>query len=82
MLREHVEKGDPQDVANFCMFLWSLGHGIAAAPAAQPERAPMTREQEEQGWVDECSIGGVNGKIAFRQGVRYAERHHGIKEQP
>lgn len=30
MLREHVEKGDPRDVANFCMFLWSLGHGIAA----------------------------------------------------
>lgn len=29
MLREHVEKGDPRDVANFCMFLWSLGHGIA-----------------------------------------------------
>lgn len=23
MLREHVEKGDPRDVANFCMFLYS-----------------------------------------------------------
>ena len=22
MLRDHVEKGDPVDVANFCMFLW------------------------------------------------------------
>lgn len=33
MLREHVEKGDPLDVANFCMFLWCLGHGIAAANA-------------------------------------------------
>lgn len=29
MLRDHVEKGDPRDVANFCMFLWNLGHGIA-----------------------------------------------------
>lgn len=29
MLREHVEKGDPRDVANFCMFLWNLGEGIA-----------------------------------------------------
>lgn len=28
MLREHVEKGDPRDVANFCMFLWSLGQPI------------------------------------------------------
>ena len=35
MLRDHVEKGDPRDVANFCMFLWSLGHPITAAPVAQ-----------------------------------------------
>lgn len=25
MLREHVEKGDPVDVANFCMMLDALG---------------------------------------------------------
>jgi hypothetical protein len=37
MLREHVEKGDPRDVANFAMMLWNLGTGIAAAPQpAQP----------------------------------------------
>src|SRR5690606_13105780 len=35
MLRAHVEKGDPRDVANFCMFLWSLGQPISAAPVAQ-----------------------------------------------
>ena len=29
MLREHVEKGDPVDVANFCMFLWTFNHGIS-----------------------------------------------------
>lgn len=34
MLREHVEKGDPRDVANFCMFLWCLGQPITAAPTA------------------------------------------------
>lgn len=28
MLREHVDKGDPVDVANFCMFLASLGYSI------------------------------------------------------
>ena len=28
MLREHVEKGDPRDVANFCAFLYALGFGI------------------------------------------------------
>ncbi|OMS46518.1 hypothetical protein AQ742_29580 [Burkholderia pseudomallei] len=40
MLREHVEKGDPRDVANFCAFLWNMGESIAA-PALSPaeERA-------------------------------------------
>lgn len=33
MLREHTDKGDPRDVANFCMFLWCLGQHITAAPA-------------------------------------------------
>lgn len=35
MLREHVEKGDPVDVANFCMFLWSLEHGITKVSWAE-----------------------------------------------
>ena len=37
MLRDHVEKGDPLDVANFCMMLWSLGCNIErlATPPAQ-----------------------------------------------
>ena len=30
MLREHVEKGDPRDVANFCMMLWHQQEPIAA----------------------------------------------------
>ena len=30
LLREHVEKGDPRDVANFCMMLWH--HQSAIAP--------------------------------------------------
>ena len=36
LLRGHVEKGDPVDVANFCAFLSARGEGIApqAAPAA------------------------------------------------
>ncbi|WP_354684798.1 hypothetical protein [Cupriavidus necator] len=29
MLREHVEKGDPRDVANFCAFLWARGEPIS-----------------------------------------------------
>lgn len=32
LLRGHVDKGDPVDVANFCAFLLARGEGIAAAP--------------------------------------------------
>ena len=37
MLYEHVEKGDPRDVANFCMFLWSLGQPITPCKPIQAE---------------------------------------------
>jgi len=30
-LREHVEKGDPRDVANYCMFLFERGERIPQA---------------------------------------------------
>ncbi|KWN77094.1 hypothetical protein [Burkholderia stagnalis] len=33
MLREHVEKGDPRDVANFCMMLWHHGSPIVRIAA-------------------------------------------------
>lgn len=37
MLRDHVAKGDPRDVANFCMMLWNRGEAIQLpAPAPQP----------------------------------------------
>lgn len=34
LLRNHVDKGDPVDVANFCAMLSARGEGIAAAPQA------------------------------------------------
>ncbi|MGV1951673.1 hypothetical protein ACQZ44_12655 [Agrobacterium vitis] len=36
LLREHVEKGDPVDVANFCMMLDQRHERIAPAPAQEP----------------------------------------------
>lgn len=39
MLREHVEKGDPCDVANFCMMLWHLD-----APISKAATVPLTDE--------------------------------------
>jgi len=38
LLREHLEKGDPVDVANFCMMLWNRGHMIA--PGHQMDHVP------------------------------------------
>ena len=37
LLRAHVEKGDPRDVANFCCFLWNRGESIQPAPARVTE---------------------------------------------
>jgi hypothetical protein len=38
MLREHTDKGDPRDVANFCMLLWCLDQPISeAAPAVDAD---------------------------------------------
>lgn len=42
MLRDHVEKGDPRDVANFCMMLHQRGEAIAAR---QPVGEPVFRER-------------------------------------
>lgn len=36
LLREHVDKGDPRDVANFCAFLYALGFGIAQPEPVEP----------------------------------------------
>lgn len=44
MLRAHVDKGDPVDVANFCAFLAARGEGIAqAAPAAENDAEDAAR---------------------------------------
>ena len=80
MLREHVEKGDPRDVANFCMFLWSLGYGITAAPAAQPEHKPMTQGEMLKLLGDHLDTDELTGDD-YRL-IRAVERYHGIKEQP
>ncbi len=87
MLREHVDKGDPRDVANFCAFLWNLGASITA-PAPADERAAFLTwwcadvpENMREGWVDgvdEClRHGQANDRLAgawegFQYGVMFA----------
>lgn len=53
MLREHVEKGDPRDVANFCMFLWCLDQPISAAPATPAVDAETVQRAARYSWLRE-----------------------------
>ncbi|WP_054258014.1 hypothetical protein [Paenacidovorax caeni] len=46
MLRAHVDKGDPVDVANFCAFLAARGEGIAqAAPVARGDAEVLSMSE-------------------------------------
>lgn len=47
LLREHVEKGDPVDVANFCMMLHARGEGIL--PVEPKDKRPP-------GWIEAMAI--------------------------
>ena len=38
-LREHIEKGDPRDVANYCAFLWHHGESTTPPVAAPTQSA-------------------------------------------
>lgn len=63
LLREHVGKGDPRDVANFCCFLWNRGEGIA-----QPQgRETVDLEQFRE--AVEC-WGALAGLAEFAESVR------------
>ncbi|MFH5927430.1 hypothetical protein [Roseomonas xinghualingensis] len=55
MLLEHVEKGDPIDVANFCTFLWSLGAKIGpfeTAPATAPSGGEAVEDPIWPEWAE------------------------------
>ena len=48
MLLDHLEKGDPRDVANFCAFLWHHGESTAAPqnPVSEQDRRDAERYRE------------------------------------
>ena len=58
MLRDHVEKGDPRDVANFCMMLHQRGESIAAR---QPVGEKPERRAPVQGYHGETIPWRVHG---------------------
>lgn len=70
MLTEHLKKGDPVDVANFCMMLWNRGSATTS-----PE--PMDGDLILKLWMDcgrACNDGNAikfaRAVIAAQQGQR------------
>ncbi|WP_202967477.1 hypothetical protein, partial [Pseudomonas abietaniphila] len=59
MLREHVEKGDPVDVANFCMMLCANGFKIGRSTDA--DTAALQCAQTIVGIYQECLLKGEVG---------------------
>lgn len=54
LLRDHVEKGDPVDVANFCMMLHQRGEKISPVPSPIAECAECHGTGEVFGHADDC----------------------------
>lgn len=71
-LREHVKKGDPLDVANYCMFLVERGAGIVGAT---PKPEPMTDPQLAA--INPYRYSG-SARVVWTNGFRAAERRYGI----
>lgn len=65
LLRGHVEKGDPVDVANFCMMLSATGNSIAPVPADRVDRLAQSLAQMIIEWVD----GGIKMGTDWRPGL-------------
>ena len=57
MLRAHVDKGDPRDVANFCMFLYALGHRLILPPPLPAEKRCTRCE-----YIGHCDCEVTEGK--------------------
>ena len=55
LLRGHVDKGDPRDVANFCMMLWCRHEAIAAHPAAGDKVRELVAK-----WRNRRNVGDFN----------------------
>jgi len=72
----------PEAKADYDEFM-AVADALAALSTAaqQPERVPLTSLQISEGIVAcGCGIGGGQfPEIAFSRGVRWAEKHHGIK---
>lgn len=71
LLRGHVDKGDPVDVANFCMMLSPRGEGIAAPATAQSVNAQLLELLKWLRGSINCNTENDTG----RHGVWFSTQH-------
>lgn len=64
-LREHIEKGDPLDVAAYCAFLWHH-----KAPTTSPSPVPQTERELSTPNIDAALQGCVSGHISEWPAIR------------
>lgn len=67
MLREHVDKGDPVDVANFCAFLSARGELIAST-----EQTTLPYQKRVGHWMHSC-FGNAVPYDAIERNFRFLE---------
>lgn len=91
MLRAHVEKGDPRDVANFACFLWNRGEGIApqqpkavcTCPSGDGSlRWPCPKHPPQQPEAQEAAVAipadSVDGELSVEKAINdLCEMHPG-----
>ena len=70
LLRRALESFDWMDVHN------SVTKEIRAFLDAEPARKPMSEEEIDSKFALDGSM--FSSYTAFKQGIRYAEKHHGI----
>lgn len=75
-LREHLEKGDPVDVANYCAFLWH--HGASTTDSASlasnlqaGEPVYFYRQKAGGRWIEDTSIESIKDHPAFETRTLY-----------
>lgn len=83
LLRGHVDKGDPVDVANFCMMLSQRGEGIAEPVQGELSNCVLVPVEPTQEMIDAASeaympFGGMD--IAIRMAVLSAPVRVGAKK--
>jgi hypothetical protein len=85
MLRAHVAKGDPRDVANFAMFLHQRGEAILPAePVAQvdgiAQAAAYIQKKADDYAAENCSSEPDTGAPVYHFGKSGMEYHHTLIE--